>query len=371
MKFSNPAELMHAELISWLNKSSVGRASPRAEVCWRQRLAGTLAPPFLRCILFVCVVISLLAVGCSQKSGETPASAGSEKKEESRVTHGTNGETIIKLDAETQKLMGLQTAVLSSAELNPEIKGFGRVLDTAPLASLVADLMSASAASHASQAELERLKALAAQNNASARALQAAEAAAVRDGTQTEAARLKLVAGWGSAIAARQDLAAFVRSLGSLESALVQISVSPDRLVKQEPTGARISTISDETKPVSAQFISPAPSVDPQVQGQGFLFLISPNPSRLAPGAAVTGFLEAPGEKQTGVAVPRNAIVRFNGTAWVYVQTGDETFERTEARLERPLQDAWFVRGGLKPETKVVTTGAQQMLSEELKGEAE
>ena len=34
-----------------------------------------------------------------------------------------------------------------------------------------------------------------------------AEAAAVRDGTQTDAARLKLVAGWGNAIAGRQDLA--------------------------------------------------------------------------------------------------------------------------------------------------------------------
>jgi hypothetical protein len=313
----------------------------------------------------------LLAVGCSKETAEKPASASPEKKEESRVTRGTNGETIIKLNAETQKLMGLQTAVLAAAELSPEIKGFGRVLDTAPLASLVADLMSASAASQASQAELERLKTLASQNNASARALQAAEAAAVRDGAQTESARLKLVAGWGSAIAARQDLAAFVHSLSSLESALVQVNVSPDQSLNQEPAGARIVTLSPEAKPVEAQFISHAPSVDPQVQGHGFLFLISPNPSRLAPGAAVTGFLEAPGEKQAGVAVPRNAIVRFNGTAWVYVQTGDETFERTEAQLERPLQDAWFVRGAMKPETKVVTTGAQQMLSEELKGEAE
>jgi hypothetical protein len=70
-----------------------------------------------------------------------------------------------------------------------------------------------------------------------------------------------------------------------------------------------------EAKPLEAQFISRAASVDPQVQGQGFLFLISPNPSRLAPGAAVTGFIDVPGEKQAGVAVPRNAIVRQNGTA--------------------------------------------------------
>jgi hypothetical protein len=321
------------------------------------------------CILWILVWV--LASGCSQKSAESAAPAAAEKKEESRVSHGTNGETIIKLDVETQKLMGLQTAALSSAQLSPEIKAFGRVLDTTPLASLVADLTAANAASQASQAELERLKALAAQNNASARALQAAEAAAVRDAAQTEAIRLKLAAGWGDAIATRKDLPAFVRSLGSLERALVQLNLSADQSLNHEPTVAQIVNLLVEAKPLEAQFISRAASVDPQVQGQGFLFLISPNPSRLAPGAAVTGFIDVPGEKQAGVAVPRNAIVRQNGTAWVYVQTAAETFQRTEVKLERPLEDAWFAREGLKPETKVVTTGAQQLLSEEFKGEAE
>jgi hypothetical protein len=352
MKFSIPVEPMHTEISNRSGESSL----------------GTLAQRFEKCILILCGLIWVLVFGCSQKGGETPTPAAAEKKEESRITHGTNGETIIKLDAETQKLMGLQTAALASAELSPEIKAFGRVLDTAPLASLVADLTAASAASQASKAELERLKTLAAQNNASARALQAAEASAVRDAAQTEAARLKLVAGWGNAIAARQDLPSFVRSLGSLESALVQLNVPPDQLLNHTPSGVRIIPISSQANPVEAQFISRAASVDPQMQGQAFLFLISPNPSHLAPGAAVTGLIVVPGEKQAGVAVPRSAIVRQNGTAWIYLQTGDDTFQRTEVKLERPLQDAWFVQEGLKPEAKVVTTGAQQLLSEEFKG---
>ncbi len=319
-------------------------------------------------LLLISFSLSFLSA-CSKKNEEAPAPAAAEKKEESRVSHGTNGETIIKLDAETQKRMGLQTAALSAVQLSPEIKGYGRVLDAAPLAASVADLTSASAASAASQAELGRLKTLAAQNNASARALQTAEAAAVHDQAQTEATRLRLLASWGNAIAARQDLPAFVRSLGSLDSALVQLNLSPDQSLKDSPTGVKILALSDETKPIEAQFLGPAPSVDPQVQGKGFLFLISPNPTRLAPGAAVTGYIDAPGEPQSGVALPRDAIVRFNGTAWVYVQTADETFERTEAKLERPWQDSWFVRDGFKPGTKVVTTGAQQLLSEELKGQ--
>jgi hypothetical protein len=349
------------------------KSSIRVELMRVEMAKLITIPSMAKGILFALVFpVALAFSGCTQKSAEKPAEGGAEKKEESRVSHGTNGETMVKVSADTQKLMGLQTAALAPSQLNPDIKAYGRVLDTSPLASLVADLTSANAAGAASQAELDRLKTLTAQNNASARSLQAAEAAAARDQSQAEGIRLKLIGTWGSTIAQRQDLATFVRSLGSLESALVQLNLSPDHALTQPPASARIVMLSNETRLLEAQSLGPAPAVDPQAQGQGFLFLVSPNPMRLTPGAAVTGFIDGPGEKQSGVTVPAQALVRYNGTAWVYLQIGDETFQRTEAKLERPLADGWFVREGLKPEAKVVITGAQQLLSEELKtGDAE
>ena len=86
-------------------------------------------------------------------------------------------------------------------------------------------------------------------------------------------------------------------------------------------------------------------------------------------GATVTGFLKLSGEAKAGVTVPRSAVVRSNGATWVYLQTGDDTFERVEVALDHPLDDGWFVAKGLKAETKVVVVGAQQLLSEELKGQ--
>jgi hypothetical protein len=35
-----------------------------------------------------------------------------------------------------------------------------------------------------------------------------------------------------------------------------------------------------------------------------------------------------------------------------------------------PLEKGWFVRETFKPEDKVVTVGAQQLMSEELKGQS-
>jgi len=289
-------------------------------------------------------------------------------KPEGRVRRGTNGEVVVTLELPTQKVMGLQTAALGSARVAPEMKGYGRVLDASPLITVTAELISAEAAVEASKAERKRLATLAGQNNASARALQAAEATAARDQAQAESARLRLLAAWGPAIANREDLPSFARSLAGLESVLVQIDLAAGGAVSAAPNGARLWTLANETELITAKPVGLAPTVDALSQGQGFLFLVSPNPAHLAPGQVVTGLLSLPGEPQTGVALPRSAVLRYNGAAWVYLQTDGTSFERKAVTLERPLPEAWFVRELLKPGDKVVIVGAQQMLSEELKG---
>ena len=117
------------------------------------------------------------------------------------------------------------------------------------------------------------------------------------------------------------------------------------------------------------QLIGRAPNVDPQMQGRGFLFLVSSNSLRLAPGASVTGLLSLPGEPRRGVALPREAVVWYNGVPWVYLQTSEETFQRQQVVLDSPLPEGWFVPAGLKRGDKVVTNGGQQLFSEEVKGQ--
>ncbi len=318
---------------------------------------------------FVIAFAALLA-GCSSKT-EGPAGAAAaqqEKPAESRVKRGTNGEAIITVDAATQKEIALQTAVLRPAQLAPEVRAYGRVLDAGSLVSQVAELAAARAISEASQSELQRLKTLTGQNNASQRALQAAEATAVRDQVLADAARQRLVNSWGGALAERADLPAWAQSLVSLSNALVQLSVAAGETLPAVPRRAQVFALSDSTAPIEAQFLGPSPTTDPQMQGRGFLFLVSPNNSRLTPGASVSGQILLPGEPQLGVALPREAVVRYNGAAWVYRQTSEQTFARTEVALDQLLPEGWFVRQGFKAEDKVVTTGAQLLLSEELKG---
>ncbi len=316
-------------------------------------------------------ILAGLALGAAAtwtvlKHGEHGEKAEEEHKEESRVLH-TNDQTFVKLDKEAQEKAGLQLAALEAATLPPGINVTGRVLDPAPLAAVISEIATARTMLDASRKELERLQVLAKDQNTSARLLEAAAAAVQRDQIAADAAHLKLVTGWGRAITGQQDLPALVAMLAMQEAALVRLDVPLGEAPKEPPTGARIASLNSPESPVEAQWIGPAPSADPQTQGQGFLCLVKG--SSLAPATAVTGWLVLPGQPEQGVIIPRAAIVRHEGEAFVYVQTTEELFLRKEVELHHPAAKGWFTDEGFKPGDKVVTVGAQQILSEELKGE--
>ena len=85
------------------------------------------------------------------EKGEAKAAEKIGAQTESRVSHGTNGEVIITLDADTQKKMGLAVAPVMAARMAPEAKGYGRVQDMSWLGSTISDLQAARIAANAAQ----------------------------------------------------------------------------------------------------------------------------------------------------------------------------------------------------------------------------
>ncbi|MGH8629062.1 MAG: efflux RND transporter periplasmic adaptor subunit, partial [Gammaproteobacteria bacterium] len=218
--------------------------------------------------------------------------------------------------------------------------------------------------------EYKRVKVLFAQSqNASARALESAEAAMKRDRALLDAARARLLTGWGKALADREDLPAMVKALTALESALVRIDLPPNESLSSPPTGAHLGSLSNDNLSAEADFLDPAPTTDAQMQGKGFLFLLRTNSPELRPDTAVTGFLKIRGELLQGVAVPRSAVVRHEQRAWVYVQTDKDTSARKPIVLNHPTDDAWFITEGLSANARIVVSGVQALLSEELKSQ--
>ncbi len=284
----------------------------------------------------------------------------------SRVATGPTGEPILTLDDESQKKIALHIEPLKPAWLKPEIAGYARVLDPSSLAALVTELASAKASAVASEKEYGRLKLLSQQKNASDRALQAAEAITRRDQIAAESARTRMAITWGKAISEREDLEGLVQSLVSLESALVRIDLPAGEGADTPPVGALIVGLGEE-KQFPAQYLGPAPSVDPQMQGRAHLFLVKPSSPGLVPGRALSGLLQLQGDPVEGWLVPDSAVVRHAAHGWIYVQTGEDTFARREISLDHRLENGWFLPKGLKE--KVVVSGAQALLSEEQKNQ--
>lgn len=251
-----------------------------------------------------------------------------------------------------------------------EVKAYGRVLDPMPLTNLVLEIDSAQATLDASAKEYARATTLFADNqNASARALESATAAMKRDRALRDAARARLLAGWGKSLAERDDLPALLKGLTALESALVRLDLPPDQSLSSTPIRARLVSLSDENRSAQADFLGPAPSTEGQTQGTGLLFLLRRNALEIALGAAVTGFIKVRGDPLQGVEVPGSAVARHERRAWVYVQTSKARFTRKPILLEHASGDGWFVSEGVGPSDRIVVSGAQVLLSEEFKSQ--
>ena len=276
----------------------------------------------------------------------------------------------VKLDRAKQTSAGIAVAHLVARELAREAKGYGRVLDPTPLMTSLLDIDSAAAAFEASQKAYERLEALFTHDqNASARAVESAEAARKRDQAQVEGARTKLLAAWGRPLIEQKDFRALARSLTAHEAVLLRLDLPISEALFSPPTGARIVSLASDERSANAEFVGFATSADPLVQGQGFLFLLRDNVLGLRPDMAVIGYLMTSNEPWHGLVVPRGAVVRSEGKAWVYVQQDETTFIKKPVVLDRPVDAGWFVTTGLTQDERVVVSGAQILLSEEGKAQ--
>ena len=302
----------------------------------------------------------------AERKEAAPAAPAEEEEGAPQLSRDTNGNAVISMSDETQGDLGILVKSPAAFQMSPELKGYGKVLDPAPLAALVTELATAQATYNASSNDLARLQTLEGQGNASARALQTAEAAAQRDRLGVQSVRERLALSWGKALSDQPDLVALVRSLTALEAALVRVDLPAGDSLNAQLAGGRIATLSGQSADV--KFLEPAPSVDPQFQGRGFIFLLEPNSLHLTAGESVVGDIKISGEPLAGVIIPRDAVVRAEGAGWVYVlNAAGDTFTRLQIALDHPTEAGWFVTKGVSAGEYVVAAGAQQLLSFEIK----
>ena len=292
-------------------------------------------------------------------------------------------ETILSLDAATQQKSGIAVVALEPTMHQPEQRAYAQVLEMrawsdARNAYLVAKGQSdkARATAEESRTDVERSKQLHTAGSASAEAVQEADvkARAEQATVQPAEAAVQLLESsmretWGNPLARwLMEGSPQLDELVNQRSVLIQVSLPAAVSLGDPPHTATLRGA--DGNPVSAQFVSTTARVDPRFQGS-VLFYMAPRAARgLFPGLATTAFLPH-GEPQSGVVVPIDAVVWWQGRAWVYVQIDTQRFARREIPADAPVAGGWFVSEGINAGERVVNKGAQQLLSEEFRSQIE
>ena len=273
------------------------------------------------------------------------------------------------VDATGRERIAVATAPLVAGRDSGDVAATGRVLDPTPLIDAALARAMAQSVQERTGRELARVQRLSrGQENASARDLEIAEDDDRRARLEVEAARARFVVGWGSDLAARQDIGAVLSHLAAGDVALARVDVATGNDAVGGVTAMRLAVASRPERALVTQILGSAPSVDPVVQGFGWLVLIEAEPPPLGTTLnATVSFAERAFE---GVVVPRSAVVRRDGGAFVYVETVTGHFERRAVSLLRPRDDGWLATGALAPGERVVVRGAQELLGMEMAASA-
>lgn len=299
-------------------------------------------------------------------------------------TESEEGASVVKLSPQSQEKSGIRTSELDETEFRPTARAYGTVVGIDALLDLRGRYLGAraqagvaGAALENSQREADRLRLLNRDDrNVSDRVAEAAEAQARGDAarlaaaeTQATALRDSLRQQWPEPLAGwavEPHPPDGLQKLMDRREVLISVAL-PDSL----PAPGRESTIDlvlpSGGKPLRAVYVGPAPQTDAILSGRSFFFRTPAADLRTGMRVAVR---QRSGEGvRTGVIVPAAAVVWYAGKAWVYEQDEEnpEEFVRRQIPTDNETESGWFVPGVFEAGDRVVTSGAQLLLSEEFK----
>ncbi len=255
----------------------------------------------------------------------------------------------------------LETAAVERAASSPAVTATGRVLDPTPFVQSFVERRTARRGAEIASRELRRVSALHREaDDASEREVEAARLAEERARADRTRAEARFIDVWGPEVGARGDLPALVEDLARHARAVARIELPAGAAIPEAPRLLSLSAPTLGRFELASERLGAAPSTDAALQGPALLLLLGPGAP--APGTALLAEI-ASGRAASGVQVPDSALVWHDGHALVFVAHAGDTFETRPVVLGGALAAGWQVTKGLALGERVVTRGAQQLLS--------
>lgn len=270
----------------------------------------------------------------------------------------------VQLASGAEQRLGVATQRLVASHRAAEIDAFAKVLDPAPLVQTDSDLRTAEAAAAASAAEAKRSDALHRQGGEiSAKDAEAADAQARADALHVQVLRNQLALAWGAGVAklSPDQRARLVRGLSDGSIALVHV----DTHNNEGQAGARSVRIDIGDGSATGRVIGLARAAEPRLQSTGLIVEVVGAPARLLAVGLTQSAHIATTSQQTGVTIPREAVIRFEGSDWAYVRTAPSHYDRRLLQDPTPGADGFFDAHGFAPGDEVVVRGAPALFASE------
>lgn len=293
-----------------------------------------------------------------------------------------DGLPAVRLSVEEQRYTGLRTQALESTRHRPELPAFAQVVDLQPLLQRRAEFESASAEQAVAEAELEaseqtfeRLRMLHDEDaNVSAREFQEARAQWRADKARLAAIEreqrslhARTVHTWGRTLtdwALGGDAAVFNRLL-ERETVLTLLVLSAGQTLPRDLETVYVQHNGDRVAAREAKLISPAPEAGGAAQGETYFTYTQAEGLRT--GMRLAAWVPSGEPATRGVALPESSIIWYAGRPWAYVKLEETLFARRPIDDYQKSADGWFVEDGFEPGERIVTRGAQMLLSEEFR----
>jgi hypothetical protein len=271
----------------------------------------------------------------------------------------------VQLSATAQLRMGVKTEALQAHEASIMEPAFLQALDIGALAALDAELLALAAGTEVSERTFKRSSDLEALDQSEApRVVEAARAQMIDSQTRLHLLQQRMQLEWGTTIAAMAptERTRMINAIADGKAALVRADVPGHH------EGILGNVMLDNNSGGLVLLGSPlgfAATLDARLQTIGLLTLAHGDiANTLRPGRLQAGYIETD-KKIHGLMMPRAAIVRLAGQAWVYRRTGPENFERVALPHSVVVTSGWLVQEGFAEGDNIVVSGAASLLAAE------
>ena len=293
------------------------------------------------------------------------------------------GQAVIKLDAATRKLSGIETLTLKPANHRVEFTAYGKAINIQPLLDLrsryllaLTERSSAKAKFEAEDQNINRQQDLYSHGVGSKRNLQELQAHWQSSKAQADASYFQgkaifdeAMLLWGKELT-NWAMSRDSKKLGAFLSGrqrLLQITLPANRHLPDSVKTIYIDASGNRGKAQKAELVSVSTRTGTVAQGESYYF--QTRNQNIISGMNVTAWIPESNEQITGVVIPKSALIWYMDQAIVYLKTAEDTFSRRTLDHYSASADGYFIPGTIKPGEQVVIKGAQILLSEELRGQ--